>query len=166
MRAVALSDSEVQNYVREHFIPLKVEMLPGEKELPLKWPSLLGWNLAYKLMGGEKCNGFTGCMVVSPDLNIQYGGTGSASIWELFDSVAYDRNKFLDMLKLSQSRFLKEQEIRSNPHLTRRQKSQKIGQFRGEIIRRGIASNGGGQKPKGFKWGHALELFRMSGDLP
>ena len=165
MRAVALSDPEIQEYVEQNFVPLKVSVDPGTKELPLDWPGVLGWRLAYQFMGGEKCNGFTGCMVVSPDLNMEYGGTGSASIAELFDSVAYNKEKFLSMLVLAQKRFAAEQSIRNDTGLSSRRKHQRIGEMRAQILSRNLTTPKDRSLPKGFSWIHALELFRQSGDI-
>lgn len=168
MRAVALSDPEIQKYIQDHFLPLKVSMEPGTAELPLDWPGLIGWKIAYKVLGGEKSNGFTGCMVVSSDLKTQYGATGSANISELFDSIAYNRDKFLAMLEKAQQRRLEEESIRSNPRYSSSVRKRKIGELRGKIFREDWeARQAQNRLPprKGFHWIHALELFRKSGDI-
>ena len=166
MRAVALADPEIQSYIQKHFVPLKLEVLPGAKELPVNWSSLLGWRLAYKYAGGPTSKGFTGCMVVSADLKTLYGGTGSASIAELFDSVAYDREKFLAMLKLTQKRRLEEESIRSDSSLGSRERSRKMRQFRRKIHSENWAARSKKSKRRGFRYKHAMELLRMSGDRP
>jgi len=100
MRAVALADKKVQETISTNFLPLKVVMTypPKMEKFPLDWPALRNFQVGYQLTKGK---GYTGCAVVSPDLKTQYGSTGSAMVWELMDSVAYDTVKFQKMLDQS-----------------------------------------------------------------
>lgn len=117
MRAVALSDAEVQARIKRWFVPLKVVIDLGTKRFPLDWPAMRGWSAVHDRMGGEKCEGITLCSVVSPDLQVVYATTGSAMVWEMFDSIAYDATKFYAMLDGGARRARTEREIRANETL-------------------------------------------------
>lgn len=163
MRAVALSDKSAQEKIAKHFIPLKLQIKPRSPEFPLEWHALSGWRFAYKLGNGE---GFTGCTVVSPDLAIEYASTGSAMVWELFDSIAYDAQKFNAMLDRGAHRAAREMQIRNDQSLTVWEKDRRIAAFRAEI-REAVSKEGRFQlPPKGFTIEGAMDLFRLSGDLP
>jgi hypothetical protein len=95
MRAVALSDTNVKRTISEHFVPLKITIAYGAEQIPLDWPAFKGWRTVYSIMGGSKNTGFTGCSVVTPDTQQELASTGSAHVWEMFDSLAYDAKKFL-----------------------------------------------------------------------
>ena len=166
MRAVALSDKTVQEKVAQSFIPLKVTIQPGTKEFPLSWLATRAWGNAYQAMGGEKNEGFTGCSVISPDLQIEYGNTGSALVWEMFDSTAYDAQKFAAMLDRARDRWVGEQEVRSAKNLSEGQRQSKLASFRAEI--RNAVGNEGRFRlpPRGFTIQGAVKLFELSGDLP
>lgn len=166
MRAVALSDVEIQNQIREHLIPLQIEMEPGATELPLEWPGLERWAKSYQRLGGEESKGFTCCVVISPDLAIEYGGTGSAMVWELFDSIAYDPEKFLAMLEESLVRAEREEELISDPSLSAVQKKRRLRMLRRQTKREVSAEGRFNLPPRGFTVEKAKELFQMTGDLP
>ena len=166
MRAVALSDETVQDKIMASFIPLKLAIAPGTKEFPLDWPALRSWKTGYRLMGGEKNDGFTGCSVVGPALDVEYGNTGSAFVWEMFDSAAYDAAKFAAMLERARGRWAREQAIRSGPEARAEGRERRLADFRDEV-RRAVADEGRFRlPPKGFSVAGAVELFRLSGDLP
>jgi hypothetical protein len=166
MRAVALSDKTVQKKVVKSFIPLKLAIKPGTKEFPLDWPALQPWGVSYRLMGGEKNEGFTGCSVVSPDLKVEYGNTGSALVWEMFDSTAYDADKFVAMLERADERRAREQAIRADATLSKAHKERRLASFRDDM-RSAVAKEGRFRlPPKGFTIQGAVELFELSGDLP
>jgi hypothetical protein len=165
MRAVALSDKSVQEQVAKSFIPLKVVIPYGTKEFPLDWEAMSHWRLVYKLMGGEKCTGLTGCAVVSPDLHTEYANTGSAFVWEMFESTAYDAKKFAAMLDLANQRAEQEIAIRENSQLSDKERKEQLASFR-KNVRNTVAKEGAPRpKPKGFTEWHAIELFALSGDL-
>jgi hypothetical protein len=165
MRAVALSDKTVQEKVAKSFVPLKVVIPYGSKEFPLDWESMNQWRLVYKLMGGEKATGLTGCAVVSSDGKVEYANTGSAFVWELFDSTAYDAEKFAAMLDRGADRASRERTIRNDAKLSDVECDKQLASFHKEV-RAALAKEGKAfGKPKGFTDLHALELFYLSGDL-
>ena len=160
MRAVALSDKQIQQTVAESFVPLKVMMTypPRMEAFPLDWPAMRRWQIAYKMTGGK---GFTGCSVVSPDLKTEYGSTGSAMVWELFDSTAYDAKKFQAMLDQSIKFAAEERELRQSS--TRRSRLE-LAKFNAKVRKANRSSVR--LPPKGFTADQARELFRLTGDLP
>ena len=165
MRAVALSDKIVQEKVAKSFIPLKVKIPYGSKEFPLDWPGMKNWSFVHLLMGGEKCQGLTGCSVVSPDSKTEYANTGSAFVWELFESTAYDSKKFAAMLDRGVERAAREQVIRKDTELSEKERESRLVSFHREV-RSALAEEGRARtKPKGFYDLHAIELFGLSGDL-
>lgn len=162
MRAVALSSKDIQKKIIERFVPLKVVMTyPKMPAFPLDWPSMQSWRTAYERMDGK---GFTGCAVVSSDLHVQYAHTGSAMVWELFDSIAYDEKKFSAMLDRAATRFEKERKLLESDR-TRGEKAVGLATMRAAMSRVVAAEGPFRTPPRGFHIGHALELFRLSGDL-
>ena len=165
MRAVALSDSNVQDKVAKSFIPLKIKISYGAEKFPVDWPGLKAWQDTYQLMGGKKVDGITACSVISPDLKVELGNTGSAFVWEMFDSIAYDAKKFAAMLDRSVERFHREKEIRADTSLSDKERVAKLASFHAEV-RKAIASEAQFRfPPTGFTIEGAKELFRLSGDL-
>nr|CAA9212236.1 hypothetical protein AVDCRST_MAG63-13 [uncultured Armatimonadetes bacterium] len=163
MRAVALSDSAVQERIRQSFVPLKVVIPFPKTAFPLDWPALAHWRTSYGLMDGT---GFTGCSVVSADLEIEYGNTGSALVWELFDSTAYDAAKFAAMLDRAAERWSRERAIRADKALNAADRERRLAAFRGGV-RAAVGREGRFRlPPRGFTVEGAVELFRLSGDLP
>ena len=165
MRAVSLSNKTVQAKIVQSFVPLKVDILPGTKTFPFDWPAMQQWRTSYRLMGGEKCQGITACTVVTPDLKVQYDNTGSAFVWEMFDSIAYDAEKFAAMLDRASERWEQEKKIRSDNTLNEQQRSQKLSSFRREVARELGREGRFHLPPPGFTIEGAKELFRLSGDL-
>ncbi len=166
MRAVALADETVQKKIADSFVPLKIAILPGTEDFPLAWPAMRQWRRSYSWMGGKKCEGFTCCTAVSPDLQIEYGNTGSAFVWELFDSIAYDPEKFSAMLDESVKRAKHEQAILADDQLTDRTRAEQLASYRRKIQREIHRAGHFRLPPKGFTVKGAIELFEMSGDLP
>jgi hypothetical protein len=165
MRAVALSDARVQAAVDKDFVPLKVPIPPGTAEFPLTWPAMTGWRIAYALLGGKHNEGFTGCSVVSPDLSAEFGNTGSALIWEMFDSPAYDPDKFLAMLSRAKRRAEEDRRIASDP-LRPAAERRRLQQRHRDNVARLVREEGEFRlPPRGFTREYAEELFRLSGDL-
>lgn len=165
MRAVALSDSTVQDKVAKSFIPLKIKIAYGTEKFPLDWPGLKRWQDIYQQMGGKTVAGITACGVISPDLKVEYGTTGSAFVWEMFDSVAYDEKKFAAMLDRSIERFNRERDIRTDKNLSGKERESKLASFHSEV-RKAIENESRPQlPPKGMTIEGAKELFRLSGDL-
>ena len=165
MRAVALSDKTVQQKVTQSFIPLKVEIPYGTPEFPRDWPALKTWRDAYVSMGGPKTTGLTACSVVSPDLQTEYGSTGSAMVWEMFDSIAYDAGKFSAMLDKAAARAKEEQQILTDKSLNEPAKQKSLTDFR-KRVKKEVGHEGRFRfPPKGFTIEGATKLFDMSGDI-
>lgn len=165
MRAVALADEKVQKKITENFIPLKIEIPYGTEKFPLDWPALKMWRDTYVRMGGPKTTGLTACSVVSPDLQIEYGSTGSAMVWELFESTAYSAEKFAAMLDRSKTRAEEEIEIRNNSELSVLQKKESLAKFRKRVGKE-VAEEGKFRlPPKGFTIKGATKLFDTTGDI-
>lgn len=153
MRAVSLSNKAVQKTIIAHTIPLKIVISPGAKEFPLDWAGIRRWSFGYQLV--KKGNGYTGCAVISPDGTFELGSTGSVSVWALFDSIAYDANKFKKMLDLSLQRHRQLSAIK-NPL--------KLWQAKRRITREVRKEGRVGSIPRGFTVRKARELFELSGD--
>ncbi len=165
MRAVALADSIVQDKVARSFIPLKITIPFGAEKFPVDWPGMKHWSDTYQQMGGKKVDGITGCSVISLDLKTEYGNTGSAFVWELFDSIAYDEKKFAAMLDRSLERFGRDQKIRADKSLSEKERERNLATFHAEV-RKAMGNEGQFYfPPKGFTIEGAKELFRLSGDL-
>lgn len=165
MRAVALSDARVQAAVDKDFVPVKITIKPGTAEFPLVWPAMTGWRIAYGVLGGRDNQGFTGCSVVSPDLRIEFANTGSAMIWEMFDSPAYDPEKFLAMLARAKQRSDRDRQIATDSSLRSAERSRQQRRHRDSVTRQVRDEGRMRLPPRGFTREHAEELFRMSGDL-
>lgn len=166
MRAVALADAGVQDLIAQHFIPLKIAIQPGTPRLPLDWPALRSWQLSYRLMGGEECDGFTACMVVSHDLETEHGNTGSAFVWEMFDSIAYDAGRFGAMLERAAGYAAAERELLAQTDLTDRQRERQLNVMRRQHGRE-IGRHGRFRlPPPGFNIDGAIKLFELTGDIP
>jgi len=165
MRAVALSDKAVQKKIADSFIPLKIEIPIGTEAFPLDWAGLEMWRKTYKRMGGPKVDGITACSVISPDLQTELGSTGSALVWELFDSIAYDAEKFAAMLDRAAERAERLEKITNNKALEEKHRERQLAVFRRQT-RRDVGKEGRFRlPPKGFSVEGAKELFRMTGDL-
>jgi hypothetical protein len=165
MRAVALSDKTVQAKIEKGFVPLKVVIPHGAKEFDLDWPAMATWRVVYKLGGGEKNGGLTGCSVVSTDTQVELANTGSAFVWEMFDSTAYDPTKFAAMLDRGLERAEKEKAIRTDPKLTAAERAKRLTAFRKEVGRQVGEEGRMRGKPTGYSDLHSLELFGLTGDL-
>ncbi len=165
MRTVSLSNTKVQKIINESFIPLKVPIEYGTKDFPLNWDAIQDWRQVYNLMGGPRTKGFTACVAVDPQTKIQLGSTGSAMVWELFDSIAYDPEKFAAMLKKAQHRLEQLKAIASDPNLSEFQKRIQTGLLKRKL-KEEIGKDGAFHlPPRGFSIKNATKLFRMSGDL-
>jgi hypothetical protein len=162
MRAVALGDKGVQAELMKRFVPLKVNIQPGTQEFPVKWPAFIGWSIAYGIGGGKDNNGFTGCSIVTPDQSLELANTGSAFVWEIFESPAYDPAKFITMMSRAQSRFEALQQIEQS-NLGGWAKWERTSNLRREIsdaVRREGATR---QWPKGLTAENLKELFELAG---
>ena len=165
MRTVSLSNKVVQEKVAQSFIPLKVRIDKGTEKFPLDWPALKIWQDTYVNMGGPKATGITACTVVSPDLKVELGSTGSAFVWEMFDSIAYDAQKFATMLDNSLKRHQRDQDIRADKSLSDKEREAKLAAHYREV-KKAVGEEGKFHfPPSGFTIEGAKDLFRLSGDL-
>lgn len=165
MRAVALSDKAVQKKVREFFVPLKITIEPGTAEFPVDWPGLHGWAGVYQVMGGSQCEGITACSVVTPDLQAEYGSTGSALVWEMFDSIAYDAQKFASMLDRACARHTEEKCLRKEYRSDPAELEEQLAAFRADVAEEIQREGALRLPPRGFSIDRAKQLFRLTGDL-
>ena len=102
------------------------------------------------MMDGKDCDGITACSVISPDLQIEYGSTGSVLVWELFDSIAYVAEKFAAMLDRARERFEREQEILNDDSLADKQRARAMRDLRRKI-RMAVSREGAFHlPPRGF----------------
>ncbi|MEM7519114.1 MAG: hypothetical protein AAF368_19585, partial [Planctomycetota bacterium] len=101
--------------------------------------------------------------VVSPDLQVELGNTGSAFVWEMFESTAYDAEKFSAMLDRALARFEKRAAIRAGK--SGEEQTNALATFdRG--LKRAVTGEGRFRlPPRGFSVEGAKELFRLTGDL-
>lgn len=155
MRAVALSNPEVQKLVAKNYVPLKLGFTKMEG-FPVDWPALQAWATAFKFSDG-RC--FTGCSVVSPDLEIQFGNTGSSMMWELFESTAYDAVKFRGMLQEALARGTEERILRTQGGVTELERRMELYRFRKGVKRVVLARGRFLLPPEGFSLEETLELF-------
>jgi hypothetical protein len=159
MRVVSLSDARVQALVKRSFIPVKMRF-DGEKGFPVDWPALRNWVPFFKFAAGP---GFAGCSVVSSDLGAEYANTGSAFIWEIFDSTAYDPEKFVAMLERALLRAAEERALNGQRGITAAERKVEVARLR-RGVRNAVRREGRFHlPPEGFSLEKALELFRMAG---
>ena len=155
MRAVALSDPEVQKLVAANFVPLKLAFNKREG-FPVQWTALRDWATAFKFSDG-RC--FAGASVVSPDLEIQFGNSGSTRVWELIGSTACDAGKFRTMLREALARGNEEQIVRTQRGVTEAERRMELYRFR-KGVQRVVSSHGRFQlPPEGFSLEATLDLF-------
>ena len=155
MRAVALADPKVQVMVKKQFVPLKLAF-DKEKGFPVEWPALKSWAERFKFADGR---GFTGCSVVSPDLEAEYGTTGAPMVWEMFDSGADDAAKFHAFLSAAAARAHEERVLRTQRGVTKSERTAEIVRFR-KGLDRAVEVNGRFQlPPKGFSVEKVMALF-------
>ena len=167
MRAVALSDDNVQKKVGKSFIPLKVVIPQGTKEFPVvgNWQPLGYWRTTYQLLGGEKCAGWYGISMISPDLQTEYAQPGGGLAWQLFESTCYDAKKFAAMLDRAADRAARGRTIRADKTLSAAQRDQKLASFRTEV-KSSIAKEVDIPvlPPNGFTVERAQELYKLAGE--
>ena len=155
MRAVALSDPDVQKLVAENFVPLKLAINKREG-FRVSWPALQSWATAFKFSDG-RC--FAGAAVVSPDLEIQYGNSGSTRVWELIGSTSCDVGKFRAMLQEARARGNEERIVRTQQGVTEKERRLELHRFR-KGVKRVVSSHGRYElPPEGFSLEATLDLF-------
>ena len=155
MRAVALSDPEVQKLVAANYVPLKLAFNKREG-FPVTWPALRDWATEFKFSDG-RC--FAGASVVSPDLESQFGNSGSTQVWELIGSTVCDPGMFRTMLHEALVRGNEEQIVRTQRGVTERERRMELYRFR-KGVKRVVSSHGRFQlPPQGFSLEATMELF-------
>lgn len=159
MRAHVLSDSTVQSLVSKNFVPLKMKLDP-QKGFPVDWPALKRWQTAFKMNQGK---GFAGCSVIASDLHVEFGNTGSARVWELFDSTAYDAKKFAAMLRMAADRNTEDRSLRAQRGINAAERRMVVGRFR-EGVGKAVKTEGRSHlPPKGYSLEQALKLYELAG---
>lgn len=131
MRSVVLADPKVQALIKKEFVALKLGLNP-EAEFPLPWPVLEQWERLFQFADG-RC--FTGCVVISPDREVQYGTTGSLLLWELVDVKGFGAEKLRQVLELAAARGLEERVIRKQWGITEKERAEELRRFRQGLVR-------------------------------
>ena len=159
IRALSLSNSTVLSAIKRNFIPVKLALEDGQP-FPLNWPALQKTATAFAFSNNR---GFAGCSVISTDLEVEYGNTGSTRIWELFDSTGYDPKKFASMLERAASRNLEERALKAQRGISTLERRGEIFRFR-QGVTRAVRTEGRLRlPPRGFSLEQALELFELAG---
>jgi len=159
LRTHVLSNSTVLSLIKANYIPVKVKLQRG-KNFPLTWPALKRWATAFKFVDGS---GFAGCSVVSADLQIEYCNSGSARLWELFDSRAYDAKKFAGQLERAASRVTEERSLRVQRGISDFERQRELQSFRRGVVKAVRSENNSRLPPRGYSLEQAVELLQMAG---
>jgi len=159
LRTHALSDPKIIEMVKARCVPMKIRLKKGE-DYPVDWPALKHWATAFKFSNQR---GFAGCSVVSSDLTIEFGNSGSARIFELLSSPAFDPEEVLGMLKRAMERVNEERSILVQRGISNEEREAEILRFR-KGVTRAVRSEGRRRLPPGgYSLEQALELYRMAG---
>lgn len=159
LRTHTLSDLTVLALIKSNYIPVKLKLEEG-KDFPVTWPALSKWATAYKF---SNARGFTGCSVVSADLQIEYGNSGSAKLSEVLTSPAFDPKRFAAMLERAASRVLEERSLMAQRRISDFERKMELLRFR-KGVTRVVESEGRRELPlRGYSLEQALELYRMVG---
>jgi len=110
--------------------------------------------------------GYTGCAVVSPDVQVQYANSGPGMVHNLFDSAAYDASNFAAMLDRGLERFAREEEILKNPALNAEERVRLLSGARAQLKKAVEREGAQLPPPKGFTDAHAQELGTLGGFMP
>ena len=161
MRTFSLSDSKVIELIKSQCVPVKIQLRQGQ-DYPLDWPALKKWRTAYKFSNGR---GFAGCSVVSPDLAIEFGNSGSARISEMLGAPAFDPKEFLGMLVRAMERVNEERSIRVQSRISEEERKLELERFRKGVTRAVQSEGRRGLPPEGYSLEQAIELYRMAGVL-
>lgn len=146
MRSVVLADPKVQALIKEKFVPLKVGLAKGG-EFPLDWPALQGWARLFQFADGRT---FTGCAVVSPDREVEFGSTGSLMLWEMVEPGGFDAGKMRAMLELAAGRSREERGLRTIGRITSEERAEEIRRFRQGLARAAKENKRFQLPPEGF----------------
>lgn len=162
LRAHTLADSTVLSIIKSKFIPVKVKLKRGEK-FPLDWPALKKWATTFNF---SNARGFAGCSVVSSDLQIEYGNSGSAKLSEMLDTPAFSAKEFAKMLERSANRVLEERSLRVQRRITAYERKVELERFRKGVTRAVRSESRTRLPPSGYSLEQALELYQMAGAVP
>ena len=162
MRTHALGDAKVASVIKSRFVPVKIPIQAG-KDFPVDWPALKKWATAYKF---SNARGFTGCSVVSPDLEIEYANSGSAKLAEMLESPAFSAEQVYAMLGRAVSRVTEERSLRVQRGVSAEERQIEISRFRKGVSRAVQSESRTRLPPRGYSLEQALELYRMAGTLP
>ena len=162
LRAHSLADSTVLSLIKSKCIPVKLK-LDKKKPFPVDWPALGKWAAAFKFSNGR---GFAGCSVVSFDLQIEYGNSGSARLFEVLDSSAFDPKRFAAMMERSASRLTEERSLRVQRGVTEYERKVELYRFRKGVTRAVQSESRSQLPPKGYSLEQALELYQIAGAVP
>ena len=162
LRTHALSNSTVHLLVKSKCIPVKLKLQKGKK-FPLDWPALKKWATSYNF---SNARGFAGCSVVSSDLQIEYGNSGSAQLTEMLESPAFMAKEFARMLERSGARVLEERSLRVQRGIEEYERMVELKRFR-KGVTRAVRSESRTRLPlDGYSLEQALELYQMAGAVP
>jgi len=159
LRTHVLSDPRIIEMVKAQYIPMKIRLEVGE-DYPVDWPALKHWATAFKFSNER---GFAGCSVISPDLAIEFGNSGSARIYELLTSSAFDSEAILRMLKRAMERINEERSILVQRGISTEERKAEILRFRKGVTRAVRSEGRRNLPPAGYSLEQALELYRVAG---
>ncbi|NIP92957.1 MAG: hypothetical protein GWO24_05640 [Akkermansiaceae bacterium] len=159
LRTHVLSDPAVLAFIKARCVPVKVK-LAKDKEFPLDWPALDRWVTTFKFRAGK---GLAGCSVVSADLEIEYGNSGSANLWELFESRAYNSGSFAAMLEQAALRITEERSLRVQRGISDFERKMELRTFRRGVRKAVRSQHDSRLPPRGYSLERAMELQQMAG---
>jgi hypothetical protein len=159
IRTHVLSNPTVAAHIKASFIPVKLKLETG-KDFPVDWPALKKTATAFAFSNAK---GFAGCSIVSPDLEIEYGNSGSAKMCELFDSTAYSAKEFAGMLERASSRVMEERSLRVQRGISDFERKLEVHRFRRGVTLAVRSEGVSHLPPKGYSLERALELYQMAG---
>lgn len=162
LRTHALSNATVAARIRSAYVPVKVRLEQG-KEFPLNWPALKKWATEFKF---SDARGFAGCSIVSYDLALEYGNSGSTKLANMMESPAFDAKAFATMLNTVSDRVTEERSLRAQRGIKEFERLEELKRFR-EGVARAVRSEGWNKlPPRGYSLEQALELYAMAGTKP
>lgn len=161
LRTYSLADDKIVGLVKAYCVPVKVPLKRGEN-FPLDWPALKKWATAFRFSNGR---GFAGCSLVSSDLALEYGNSGSAQIPQMLESPAFSPVRVHDMLVRGMERLTEERSLRVERRISELERKREIARFRTGVTRAVQMENRRSLPPAGYSLEQALELYRMAGAI-
>ena len=159
LRVHSLADAKVMALVKSQCVPVKVPLKKGE-DFPLDWPALKKWATAFKFSNER---GFTGCSLVSSDLAIEYGNSGSARISEMLETPAFSPRQVHGMLVRGMERLTEERSLRVERRISDFERKREIARLRSGVTRAVQMESRRKLPPRGYSLEQALELYLMAG---